>query len=184
MQLPMICTCSFSGVQESEMRRLRIFQRLGLTDMRELTTVVILSLAFDFGADVDLYADQWFGISLTSPLVDERLEIECDHPADGLAALWEYLVEKFPECATAMGAATSFHTQVTNRVSEALLSHYEAQKACAKAHREAEHADRGYTPTCVDCAVGLNLSIAAHLLLGESWGSHVLDAAIVKAFER
>ena len=182
-ELEMVCVCGIDGVRGVEARRLRIFRRLGLDDMGDLTTAIIFSLAFDFGADVEIGADMWFGVSVTSPLVEDGIYIQCDWPGDGLAAIWEHLVEKFPEVATAKSVETLSHVRVTERVSAALLSHYESVEAAYRAHREAAHAGPNDCPPCEDCAVGLSLKVAAHQTLDRVWGAGELDPAIEKAFE-
>jgi hypothetical protein len=181
-EFEMVCVCHVTGVQEVEARRLRIFRRMGLDDMGDLTTAIVLSLAFDFKADAEIAADMWFGVSVTSPLVEGGLYVQCDWPADGLAVIWEQLVEQFPEAATAKGAATPSHVRVAERISAALLSQYEGAEAAYGAHRKAAHAGPNDCPPCEDCSVALTLEIAAHQTLDRAWSTDVLEPAIAKAY--
>jgi hypothetical protein len=183
MEFAMVCTCGIEGVREVEARRLRIFKHFGLSDMGELTTAIVLSLAFDFKAHVCVYADMWFGVELTTPSVYGRLYIQCDHPGDGLAVLWEHLVGKFPGRAAIKGAASPAVVRVTERVSAALLEKYEVADKVYQEHREGAHAGPNDCPPCEDCAVCTSLRSAAHQTLDRAWGADVLDAAIEKAFE-
>lgn len=183
MSFDMVCVCSVEGVREVEARRLRIFKHFGLDDMGDLTTAILFSLAFDFGATVDLAADMWFGVGLSTPRLDKNLYIECDWPGDGLAVLWEHLVEKFPEAASVKGAATPSHIRVTERISAALLAQYESAEAAYRNHRKEAHAGPNDCPPCEDCAVGMSLRVAAHQTLDRAWGADVLEPAISKAYE-
>ena len=102
MNMEMVCTCGADGVREVEERRLRIFRRMRLENMENLTEAVVLSLAFDFSCDANVYVDMWFGIAFETPLLpDEKLFLPCDGPHDGFAAIWEMLSERFPERVTA-----------------------------------------------------------------------------------
>ena len=184
MELEMVCTCGVDGVRGAEARRLRIFQRMGLDDMSDLTEALVFSLAFDFQAEVEIYVDQWFGIWLESPLVEKGLFIQCDWPVDGLATLWEHLAERFPERVSVKPGDSAAARRVTERISVALLAQYERFDADYRAHREAAHAGPNDCPPCEDCAVGLSLAISAHHALDRVWGSEVLDEAVEKAFDR
>ena len=179
----MICTCRAEGVREVEVRRLRIFHRMGLDDMSDLTAAIILSLGFDFQAEAEIYADQWFGVSVETPLVEKGLSIECDDPADGLAALWEELAEKFPEKVSVKQNTSAMGVRVTERISAALLSNYESAEALYRGHRVQAHKGDNDCPPCDDCSVFMSLSVTAHVVLGESWGSRDLEKAVEKSFE-
>ncbi len=180
MQLDMVCTCDIDGVREVEERRLRIFRRMGLDAMEELTTAIILSLAFDFQADVDVYADQWFGVRLKTPLASEYIYVECDHPGDGLAVIWEHLVGAFPDRVPAQSNPTT--TRIAERVSGFLLGQYESATNNFDKHQE----DAGHNginfATCEDCMVFFAISSMADRSLDEAWGSRVLEPTIEKAF--
>jgi len=179
----MICTCRAEGVREVEARRLRVLHRMGLEDMGDLTTAIILSLAFDFQATAEIAADMWFGVWLATPLLEKGLDIECDWPGDGLAELWERLAEKFPERVSVKPDTRAGAVRVMERISAALLSQYEGAETAYRDHRAAAHKDDNDCPPCEDCAVLQSLSITAHRTLDEAWGSEVLDRAIEKAFE-
>jgi hypothetical protein len=183
MELEMICVCGAEGVREVEARRLRIFRRMGLDDPGDLTTAIVLSLAFDFQAEAHIAADQWFGVSLTTPLVENGAYVECDWPYDGLAALWEKLAEAFPDRVTVKAGTSAPHVRVAERLSEAFLVQYEAAEAKYREHRAAAHRDDNDCPPCEDCSVYRALSIQAHRVLDDAWGSDVLDQATREAFE-
>jgi hypothetical protein len=178
----MICTCRADGVREVETRRLRIFHRMGLEDMGDLTTAIILSLAFDFQADGEICADMWFGVSLSSPILEKGLFIQCDWPGDGLAALWEQLAEKFPERVSVKSETSPMHVRVMERISAALLSNYESAEGAYREHRAAAHKDDNDCPPCEDCSVARSLSATAHWTLDEAWGARALEKAVEKAF--
>lgn len=181
----MICTCQAEGVREVEARRLRIFRRMGLDDMGDLTTAIILSLAFDFQATAEIAADMWFGVSLDVPLLGVGPYIECDWPGDGFAALWEQLAEQFPERVSVKpaGATLGSCIRVTERISAWLLANYVHAETSYRSHREAAHKDDNDCPPCEDCSVFMSLSITAHHTLDEAWGSRDLEKALKKAFE-
>lgn len=193
----MICTCSAEGVYEVEQRRLRIFKRMNLDDMGDLTTAIILSLAFDFQADASIAADMWFGVSLRSPLLaDERfaelgyvyqgqryLNIECDWPGDGLAWLWEQLAEKYPERVSVRQGTPERNVRIMTRISSGLFSNYDSAWTLYRGHRVQAHKDDNDCPPCEDCDVYRSLFVTAHHTLDEAWGGRDLDKAIEKAFE-
>lgn len=185
----MICTCDAEGTRGVEARRLRIFKRMGLDDMRDLTTAIILSLAFDFEADASIAADMWFGVYLDTPLIKDTpsaargLSIECDWPHDGLAYLWEQLAEKFPERVSVNPNPKTLALRVSERVSSALLRHYEEHDAKYRDHRALTHNGPNDCPPCEDCDVLLTLKVVAHHALDEMWGSDALDRAIEKAWD-
>lgn len=179
----MICTCGAEGVREVEARRLRILHRMGLDDMSDLMEAIVLSLGFDFQAEALIEADQWFGVSISTPLVEKGLYIECDDPADGLAALWEELAEKFPERVSVKQNTSDAGVRVTERLSKALLLNYEIAEMDYRSHRTAAHKDDNYYPRCEDCSVFMALSITAHIVLGERWGSRTVEKAVEKSFE-
>lgn len=178
----MICTCRAEGVREVEARRLRIFRRIGLEDMGDLTTAIILSLAFDFQADGEIYADMWFGVSLSSPILEKGLFIQCDWPGDGLAALWEQLAEQFPKRVSVKPETSPAHVRVMERISAALLVQYEGAEAAYLEHRAAAHKDDNDCPPCEDCSVFRALLATAHWTLDEAWGARELEKAVEKAF--
>lgn len=183
MELDMVCVCKADGVREAESRRLRIFHRMGLDEMSELTGAIVLSLAFDFQAQADVYADQWFGVDVSTPLLEDGVYVQCDWPYDGLASIWEHLAEKFPERVTVNPTPRASHVRVAERISAALLAQYEQAEALYREHRKAAHNGDNDCPPCEDCSVGSALSITAAHALDESWGTRVLDIVIDKAFE-
>lgn len=179
----MICTCTAEAVRAVEERRLRIFRRMGLDDMGELALAIVLSLGFDFQASCELSADMWFGVDLTTPLVEAGLYIECDAPADGLAALWEELAEKFPERVSVKQGTSPARVRVTERISAALLGHYEQAEMTYRDHVGSAHKrDVGAAP-CEDCEVFMQLYITEHMTLDATWGDASLDASVARAYE-
>lgn len=89
-----ICICSLDGQVRAEQRRLDAQRRLGVTDPSRLVEMLIMSLAFDFRADLEVYSDQWFAIDVEAG--DYQDDIQADHPLDGMIALWFRLLEAFP----------------------------------------------------------------------------------------
>lgn len=179
MELDIVCTCGVEGVREVEARRMRIFHRMGLDDMDELHTAIILSLAFDFQAKAYICADMWFGVDVESPLLEGGIGIQCDCPWDGLAAIWEHLATQFPDRVQVKPDPRAMCVRATGRISAALFSIYETAEAGYRAHRTAHKDERDW---CEDCEVLQSLSIIAHRTLDEAWGSDVLDEAVKQAF--
>lgn len=91
----MICTCRQDGQIRAEARRLEVQQLLAVADPSMLCETLIMSLAFDFGADVEVYADQWFALDVEAPGFSD--DIQADHPLDGMIELWLRLREAFPD---------------------------------------------------------------------------------------
>jgi hypothetical protein len=177
MTFEMICTCRIDGFLPTEERRLRIFNRMRLDDKETLTTAIVLSLAFDFKAEVDLLADQWFGLSLDTPLLEDGLYIECDNPEDGLAYMWEHLAEKFPERASSREKRKSNSEGVAALVSAALVE----QLKSAETHwRSMGRIGDERQPDAY--YAGLELLVIAEHTIRNTWGGNALDAAIAKAF--
>lgn len=133
-------------------------------------------------AEAEIYADQWFGVSIKTPLVEKDLYIECDDPMDGLAALWEELAEKFPERVSVNQGTSAMGVRVMERISKGLLLNYEIAEADYRSHRAAAHKDDNDCPPCEDCSVLMSLSITAHRVLEEAWGSRDIEKAVEKAF--
>jgi hypothetical protein len=156
---------------------------MGLEDMGDLTTAIILSLAFDFGADAEIFADMWFGVALRTPLLEKGLSVECDWPYDGLAVLWESLAEQFPDRVSVNLNPQPMQVSVMERLSAALQAQYETAEATYRAHRVEAHKDDNDCPPCEDCSVYQALSITAHRTLDEAWGSEATQQAAEKAFE-
>ena len=167
-ELPMVCTCGLEGFVGAETRRVRIFNRMGLTNPAELTTAIILSLAFDFGAEVDVAADMWFDVVV---LTDKgAVFVQCDHPGDGLAAAWECLT-------TASGAIQICSPQEENR----LLSNLRAEWSAKSAHQDT-HFYKKYDTTCPECRAHTHKIVGAQICLERFWGSDVMQPTIEKAF--
>lgn len=180
-ELDMVCTCEVDGVRETEARRLRIFHRMQLDDMKDLTLAVALSLTFDFQASADVAADMWFGVSLDTPLLKDGLYIQCDWPYDGLAALWEQLAAQFPERVSVNPNRQAEHA-VAERASAELLAQYEVAEAAYRSHRTTVH-PKDDSPRCKDCDALMETYIRAHKALDEAWGAKALDGVIDRAFE-
>ena len=148
--------------------------------MRSLTTAIILSLAFDFEADAEVYADMWFGISLRTPLLEDGVFVQCDWPHDGLAELWEYLAHKFPERVSVQRDRSDLQANVANRISAGMMERYEEAQRAYRDHRGGAHPDRA-CPPCEDCEVLASLSNALRCMLDLEWGSKDVDPAIERA---
>lgn len=173
-----LCTCAVEGVRAVEARRLRIFHCMGLEYMEDLTTAIILSLAFDFQAWAHIDADMWFGVSVNTALLDKSLYIECDWPGDGLAALWEELAKEFPERVSVRRGTDPACGRFAERVSAALFSNYESDYVSYQEHRAAARKDNEDASHREDCRVFRHLSSIAHQALEEVWGSRVLEQAV------
>lgn len=180
-ELGMICTCDPEGVRETEARRLRLYERLGVRREEDLTETVLLSLAFDFQADADIGADMWFGVCVTSPLGD--VCVECDDVADGFLAAWEHLADKYPERVTRGAGGSEGGLRVVRRISAGLLAIYEREEETYRAHRKAAHKDDNDCPPCEDCSVGRQLAVKTKIALEDAWGRKTLDPAVDKSFE-
>lgn len=181
----MVCICDEPGLQAAEERRLRVFARLGLVQMEDLVTAVLLSLAFDFecsGAGV--YADMWFGVSVSTKLAPEDgLFVQCDDVADGLLVLWERLAQLAPERVTSNPVAKPEQLEVAKRVSEVLMRNYREVEHTYREHRKAAHSGGNDCPPCVDCEVGMSLRAHAMHTLERAWGGRVLDAVVEEAWD-
>lgn len=93
-----ICICRQAGQIQAEARRMEAHRLLGAPNPSCFADVLIMSLAFEFGAEVEVYSDQWFGLELKAG--DFSDGIQADHPLDGLIELWFRLREAFPEKVT------------------------------------------------------------------------------------
>lgn len=180
MNLEMVCVCSIDGVREIEALRLQIFRRMGLSDPKDLTTAIVLSLAFDFQCDAYIAADQWFGLSVETPLVPDGVHVECDHPADGLAVVWERLADRFPERVSVARNGEPGSLQPVAKASNTRLAHYEALYAKKEEHYATHGND--YVSGCDDCKANMSLSCAARVAMNEAWGLDVLEPAIEAAY--
>lgn len=176
MNLDMICTCTVAGVKEVELRRIRIFNKLCLDECNKLTTAIVLSLGFDFQAEAEIYMDQWFGVSLETSLLEKDLFIQCDDPGDGLAALWEYLVEKFPDKLSVNSRQNIEHAQAAVAVADALFQQYKTAETSYRDHRVG-HSDEEF---CDECSRLLSILNKLHYSLNNYWGLCDLDVSIEK----
>lgn len=93
-----ICICSQDGQIRAEAQRVEAHRLLGVTDPSRFAVALIMSLAFEFGAEVEVYSDQWFALDVH--VGDFSDDIEADHPLDGMIELWLRLREAFPEKVT------------------------------------------------------------------------------------
>lgn len=175
MNLDMVCTCDVELVAGAEQRRLRVAKRMRLPRMSDLATAVVFSLAFDFGCDVHLSGNMWFGLSLETTLVPDRIYVECDHPLDGLLASWEALAELFPE---RVSVGSRLDPNALKRAT-VLLAECVAADAPYREHRRVAHESKdGW---CDECSRLQDPYVAAHVALDEAWGSGTLEAAVEAA---
>jgi len=187
----MVCTCERDGVREVEDRRLKIFRHMRLHEMGSLTQAIVLSLAFDFECDAEVDVDQWFGIFLKTPLLNEGVFIPCDGPQDGFAAAWEMLDQRFPGRASVsemkgkpQALCGEDRAAVAQRISAKLFQIYDEFAVAYRKHRDEAHQDSNDCPPCEDCEVLLSLRVSAHHALDGEWGSQDLDTCIQAVFER
>lgn len=92
----MICVCKPDGLIAAERRCVQALSMLGINNPSCLTETLIMSLAFEFSAEVTVFVDQWFGLDVEAPGYEASL-IEADHPLDGLIEVWFRLAKRFPE---------------------------------------------------------------------------------------
>lgn len=182
--LEMVCTCRLEGIQSVEQARLGAFKALGLTKMQDLLPTIIMSLAFDFGADAEVYADQWFGVNLSTPLIAKGgLWIECDDPADGLLALWAKLGIDFPGRVYGLPRtpAADSACEAAKALSDQALAGLADLRAGEQEHRKV-HGDE-YKHDCAECGERLNRYCDAHIALEDAWGvRRAMDATVRRAF--
>jgi len=107
----MICICDAKGSREAETARIAMAARLGV-EASALAAALWRSLRDDFKATVTVGSDQWYGVWAkvdmgTDPLpcfTEGALDMECDHPLDGMIFIWNKLAETYPERAPANAA--------------------------------------------------------------------------------
>jgi hypothetical protein len=175
MIIPMICTCDIDGFKETEDRRLRIFKKMPIYGMHSLATSIIMSLAFDFQCEASIYSDQWFGVTIKSPLLEDPLWIECDHPFDAFAFAWEYFADKFP-------GKISWHSYETTdkyieSISEAMFATYKVSENNLNNHYKT-HDDCKYNCGCDICNSLSHILCYQKQHIEESWGAKVFDTEI------
>lgn len=181
MSEEVICTCNADGIREVEARRLRIMRRMRLNRAADLTSAIVLSLAFDFRADAWISADMWFGVSLETPLHSDGLYVECDWPGDGLAFMWEKFADMFPECVTVNVGAWFADIQAVEATAYDLMKEVDRGEKDREVHKLEKHAGE-YVHECAECRDGIDRAVAAHHALEDFWGAESLDLAIDKAF--
>jgi hypothetical protein len=183
--LDMVCTCEADGERATEDLRRRIFDLMGLSDMGQLTTAILLSLAFDFNATACIAGDMWFGVYVSTP--DEDVDVECDNPADGSAAAWSCLAAAYPE---RVSVSEEWPSQTEERaaqaavhaVADALLATFEKDDAAYRAHREAAHDGPNDCPPCEPCSTLRDAMVQARIELENAWGARALDDAVEAAY--
>lgn len=132
--LKMVCTCDAEHIRKNEARRIRALNVMRLSEMKDLTSAVILSLAFDFSVhDFDVDVDQWFAVGVRTPLLDDWLYVECDYVADGVLALWEKLALDFPNLVSIKRTGISGFETAEN-ISASLLNEYKEAKILFQDH--------------------------------------------------
>ena len=152
----MICTCDVDGIRAVEALRIDALRGLGLARPEDLMLAVVLSLGFDFSADATVDADQWFRVTVTTPLKPDGLFVECDHPGDGMVYLWTELAAEFPERVTTADAGTAAD----------VLAATEASAALVKAHRSVNEIRDATAIAWGSCVLFCSID----------WGSSVLGA--------
>lgn len=135
----MICTCEPDGMRAAVALRLEIQQQLGVAST-DAWTAAVLSLAWDFGCDVDVMADMWFGVSVHAG-DGTSAYIECDSPFDGVFALWKEAASRSPWL---VSRGTRSDASETKARADYLLAEYERLRAASRAHDYA----------CPSCAAG------------------------------
>ena len=177
----MACSCGIDGLRQTEARRLRIYRRIGFGPMLDLTQAIIMSLAFDFQAEVNVGADMWFGVWLRSPYGD--VDVQCDWIEDGLAAAWEYLADRHPELVSVRKDWRG-DPSIVERFSAGALKLYEDVENDYKAHRTAAHVDDNDCPPCEDCDILRDLQVTVSKTLQDLWGAEVMLKEMEKVYRR
>ena len=157
-------------------------QRLGLAHTNELTLAVLMSLAFDFSADAEVFLDQWFGVQVTTPCKPSGLFVACDDPADGLVYLWTELVAEFPDRVATRGGGTAADVETAARWSAERVAVLQDLDV-AKAAHQAEHGNK-YDNSCATCRTHIERFVENQVALDRAWGSSVLDAAVERECDR
>lgn|GEM_PF-4010435 len=168
----MICTCKSKGIRELETMRTSAMRRLGVADPAALTSAIIFSLAFDFGADANVYMDQWFGISVRTPLRDKSIFIECDEPEGGLLYLWGSLDKEFPDRCSARGPGVESDFVAASDASRALVDAIVAAERASKIHHSA-HSGK-YAHECMSCRQNMDVEVDLHIKVGKMWGADTM----------
>ena len=119
----MICVCKPDGLIAAERRCVQALSMLGINNPSCLTETLIMSLAFEFSAEVTVFVDQWFGLDVEAPGYEASL-IEADHPLDGLIEVYFRLAKRFPEKlqrpASDVSAVQEWAQRQIERVSQAI----------------------------------------------------------------
>ncbi len=180
MNLEMPGTCRIEGIREVEARRLRIAERMQLPCMSDLGNALALAFAFafDFGCDAWPYADHWFGLVVETEIVPGGVSVDCDHPIDGLASIWEHLAERFPERAT---VGPGLDPEIRKRSAE-LLATCEALEVPRDAHHATIPEKDQPSHWCDTCKVLMDPYVDAHVALDAAWGAESFEAAVEDAY--
>ena len=176
----MICTCDIDGFKETEDRRLRIFNKMPIYKMELLARSIIISLAFDFQCEANIDADMWFGVSIKSPLLEESLWIECDHPFDAFAFAWEYLLDKFPDKLSWINSKTE--DKYAERLSKSMYATYELAEDILNDHYKI-HDDNKYNHDCNMCNSLLYMPGYQESHIQDTWGAKDFESEINNAFD-
>ena len=176
----MICTCKSKGIRELETMRVSAMRRLGVADPAALTSAIIFSLAFDFSADAEVDMDQWFGVSVRTPLRSESLFIACDEPEGGLLYLWGTLDKEFPDRSSARGPGVERDFVAASDASRALVEAIVAAERASEAH----HASHGgnYVHDCTTCRQNLDVEVDLHIKVGKMWGGDTMTPEVDRLF--
>jgi hypothetical protein len=172
----MICTCSVDGLREAIEARLKAMDLLRLRTADDLPSAVIMSLAFDFGADAYIEADQWFGVGISG-----AGWIGCDEPLDGLIYHWLALAEAQPERVT-RGPGTDADIAISRAATEGSLSAIALIEERREAHRATVPEGKRSSHWCATCEVEIAPWTEAQLALRAYWGDAVLEPAVRAAF--
>ncbi len=172
----MLCACTVDGLREVAARRLMVMRQLGVARPADLTSAVIMSLAFDFGADAAILPD---GIEVTT--TQRAISVLCDLPLDGLCHAWAVLSAETHD--GHRGAGTAADAVVVETAMAVRLEALADAQTTDRAHRRAAHGG-SYVDSCAECRRGLTAWGVMARALDLAWGAAALDAAVERALTR
>jgi hypothetical protein len=162
----MICTCSIEGINEAAALRLSVWRQLRCP-VDQFGVDLVRSIRIGFGATVRCDSDQWFGVGFDAANGVGGF-IECDHPLDGYAWVWQQLAAAFPEKAKAQLRANGGADAGDAAASR--IAQYEAERAAYDAHKVDCAACNPDWPPCAEGRRLFDAYVATHRGIYDAWG--------------